>query len=193
MARGLGRCEALHPTSPRGIFSSLASFADPLYHSRFVFVCSASSLLLLFSFSCCSAPANPSTRCACTGRYLKPHFGASIILSLSRAFILCFLSFAALRSRKALFQILLRYSAPSRPTAMSKHPVQRLVQDEALESSSNDFEEKLKAFNALGTKGKMKQFLVELNVTIPRFKDQVRLTGNVPDLRSGYCEYLRRV
>jgi len=76
---------------------------------------------------------------------------------------------------------------------MSKHPVQTLAQDEALESSSDDFEEKLEAFNALGTKGNMKQFLVELNATIPRSKDQVRLTRNVPDLRSRYCEYLRRV
>jgi len=108
LSRGLGRCEALHPTSPRGIFSPFASSANLPYRSRVFFVCSASSLSLLFSFSCCYAPANPSTRCACTGRHLKPHFGASIILSLSRALILCFLSFAALRSRKALYQILLR-------------------------------------------------------------------------------------
>jgi len=76
---------------------------------------------------------------------------------------------------------------------MSKNPIQRLAQDEALESSSDDFDEKLVAFNALATKGRIKQFLVELNATITRFKDQVRLTGSVPELRSRYCEYLKRV
>ncbi|KAI4643646.1 hypothetical protein J4E93_006658 [Alternaria ventricosa] len=47
-----------------------------------------------------------------------------------------------------------------------------MVNNEALERSGDGINEKLTGFNALATKDKMKRFLVELNATIPRFKDQ---------------------
>jgi len=47
-----------------------------------------------------------------------------------------------------------------------------MVNNEALERSGDGINKKLTGFNTLLIKGKMKQFLVELNATIPRFKDQ---------------------
>ncbi|KAI4697123.1 uncharacterized protein J4E84_000248 [Alternaria hordeiaustralica] len=67
-----------------------------------------------------------------------------------------------------------------------------MVNNEALERSGDDINRKLTGFNTLATKDDMKQFLVELNATIPRFKDQVRLTGSKPELKSRYREYLER-
>ncbi|KAI4618059.1 uncharacterized protein J4E87_008068 [Alternaria ethzedia] len=62
--------------------------------------------------------------------------------------------------------------------------------NEALERSGNDIKEKLADFDALATRDNMKLFLVQLNATIPRFKDRVRLTGSKPELKSRYREYL---
>jgi len=64
--------------------------------------------------------------------------------------------------------------------------------NEALERSGNDIKEKLADFDALATRDNMKLFLVQLNATIPRFKDRVRLTGSKPELKSRYREYLVR-
>ena len=123
-------------------------------------------------------------------RHCKPHFGASSILSLSPAFILRFLVFRRVTFPQStaldslLLPILLQYENIA---------IQRLTQDEALERSGDDINKKLTGFDALTTKDKMKQFLVELNATIPRFKDQVRLTGSNPELKSRCREYLERV
>ncbi|KAI4632840.1 hypothetical protein J4E80_000198 [Alternaria sp. BMP 0032] len=64
--------------------------------------------------------------------------------------------------------------------------------NEALERSGDDIKEKLADFDALATRDNMKLFLVQLNATIPKFKDRVRLTGSKPELKSRYHEYLLR-
>ncbi|KAI4928124.1 uncharacterized protein J4E92_005607 [Alternaria infectoria] len=64
--------------------------------------------------------------------------------------------------------------------------------NEALERSGDDIKEKLAAFDALATRDNMKLFLVQLNATIPKFKDRVRLTGSKPELKSRYHQYLLR-
>jgi len=57
-------------------------------------------------------------------------------------------------------------------TSLSCVHFEEMVNNEALERSGDGINKKLTGFNALAIKDNMKQFLVELNATIPRFKDQ---------------------
>ncbi|KAB2104332.1 hypothetical protein AG0111_0g7559 [Alternaria gaisen] len=56
-------------------------------------------------------------------------------------------------------------------------------------SEYDDREAKMTTFNAM-KKTDMKAFLVALNESIPSFRDKVRLTGNISDLKDRYRSYL---
>ena len=68
-----------------------------------------------------------------------------------------------------------------------------MADDGAIKGSVSDIDKKLEAFNGLATKARMKKLLVELNGTISKFKDQVRHTGDVSELKIRYCEHLEKV
>ncbi|KAI4943954.1 hypothetical protein J4E91_009101 [Alternaria rosae] len=70
--------------------------------------------------------------------------------------------------------------------------VQGMADGGALKGSISDIDKKLEAFNGLATKARMKKFLVELNGTISKLKDQVRHTGNVSELKIRYREHLEK-